>query len=142
MLGSHQGGELVTYVPQEELQLVAKAAEQFRWQRDAIAQDLEAALNICRDYQRILEMLNSNDPNWSKVNQLLTKYKMGHAHTSHAGKIYVDGVDITDHPDSIEGSVTEVVELPASETQELPRATEDKTEAHGYIIEDDDGETD
>ena len=125
-------------MPQEDLQVIAQAAEQFKWQRDEIAKDLEKALNICRDYQRILVMLQANDPNFAEVNRLLTRYKMSHETRAAGGKIYAEGQDITDHPDSIEGSVTEVEELPAGDTRELPSATEDKN----YSIWDDDGETD
>lgn len=120
--------ELTTYVPKEVLERGKRELERILWQRDEIAKDLEKALNICRSYQRILVMLDANDPNWVEVNQLLIRYKMPHEKQSGGGKIFAEGVDITDHPDSIEGSVTEI--------EELPSATEDTR----YIIEDDDGD--
>lgn len=115
-----------------------------KWQRDQIAQDLEAALNMCRQYQRMVSMLGVNDPNWVECRNLLTKYHMPFEHHTNApGKIFAGEKDITLHPDSIEGATVEAEELPAGDDGQIPGQTNiyQLTDGRGgYIIDDDDGD--
>lgn len=74
--------------------------------------DLEKALNLIRGYQRALRTLDAPDSTYVEARQLLTKYGMAVGDTpSPSWRIYHDGEDITEHPDSIEGSTVEVEEL-------------------------------
>lgn len=98
-------------------------------QRDALLVDLEKALNLCRQYQRYISMHGINDPTFVETRGLLTKYRMKFEHPNPIGKVYADGQDITEHPDSIEGTTIEVKELGPVDTRRIE-------------VHDDDGETD
>lgn len=82
--------------------------------RDQIAADLETALNACRQYQRMMAKIEMPDPNFVTVRQLLTKYKMDYTPAAKTARVFVDGVDITEHPDSID-SDADVLELTSEE---------------------------
>lgn len=116
---------------------LARVAEIYEHQRDILAQDLETALNICRSYQQAMVMLGVNDPNWVKIRDLLVKYRMPftdpEGHTT--GQVFVNGHDITVHPDSIEGTTVEVEELPPGGE---PKQIEGQTTIDDFL-EDDDG---
>lgn len=45
---------------------------------EEVGQDLEAALNFIRQYQRAMHMLQAPDPNGHPVQLLLQKYNMNH----------------------------------------------------------------
>lgn len=74
--------------------------------------DLQAALNCIRQYQRALDTLYANDPVLVEANNLLRKYKMPSGHvTDQPSRVYHGSKDITEHPDSIEGSTGPDLEL-------------------------------
>lgn len=54
--------------------VVDKASELF----EEVGEDLEAALNFIRQYQRAMHMLQIPDPNGHPVQFLLQKYNMNH----------------------------------------------------------------
>lgn len=98
----------------------------------AAIEDLEAALNMVRQYQRILAMAELNDPCLVEARRLLTKYGMDHTRPKNTGQIFVDGFDITEHPDSIAGTAIEVEDLPPGD--EPSQITE------ANVVEDDDSD--
>lgn len=75
--------------------------------QDELAADLETALNACKQYQRYAALNERPDPSFVAVRQLLTKYKMDYVPATKTARVYVDGNDITEHPDSIQGSIVE-----------------------------------
>lgn len=87
-----------------------------------IIPDLEQAINLIRDYQRMLDMLGSNDPNLVEAHKLMNKYGMAQERVQ-LYRILVDGIDITEHPDSIEGSTSGVIELESEELPEIEETT-------------------
>jgi hypothetical protein len=100
---------------------MAEALERARQTQGTILSDLEAALNMIRQYQRYLDMLVANDPQLVASRRLLTKYGMATGHNKpQPFRIYDEGRDITEHPDSIEGSVDAVQELPSVPERETP----------------------
>lgn len=70
--------------------------------------DFEEALNLLQQYQRSLRILNSPDPSSYAANKLLKKYRRNPEKVSEFFRIIVDGIDITEHPDSIPGTAVEV----------------------------------
>lgn len=87
--------------------------------------DLETALNLVRRYQEILVELNAPDPGLVAARLLLTKYKMSYTPPGNTARVYADGTDITEHPDSVPGSVAEN-ELPEPDRIELIQTEDGK----------------
>lgn len=84
------------------------ALEKAREIEGTILNDLQAALNLIRSYQRSLDTLLANDPHLVEARALLHKYKMSTGHyKDQPNRIMVDGHDITEHPDSTPGEVWE-----------------------------------
>lgn len=71
--------------------------------------DFQEALNLIQEYQRALNIMAAPDPNIVKANALLRKYRLAPEKITHAFRVIVDGIDITEHPDSIEATGEEVV---------------------------------
>lgn len=95
-------------------------AKDVRDQRDEVAQDLEDALNALRAYQYwFAQVGNMNDPNLELVRRLCLKYNMPAPYDSNAGRVYADGKDITEHPDSIDVDEVTTVELVQTEDGQL-----------------------
>ena len=92
------------HITPEDLAIGAAVKEQ-------IINDLQTALELIQSYQRTLKILSSPDPDTVKARKLLHKYKMISEESSPNYKIYLDGRDITNHPDSIEASSTEEEQL-------------------------------
>ena len=78
---------------------------------ETLAQDLESALNMCRRYHDVLDSLYMNDPHLATLRKLLIKYHMETPGPSRGGVIYAGTQNITDHPDSIEGTVDTQLEI-------------------------------
>jgi hypothetical protein len=76
-------------------------------QTEEIINDFEAALNLIQQYQRVLGMLDSPDPNTVPARRLLNKYNMVATETSKRYRIFLDGRDITDFPDSLPATAVE-----------------------------------
>jgi hypothetical protein len=89
--------------------------------QDELVQDLEDALNLVRRYQAGFVDVGMPDPGLVKARLLLTKYHMEYTPPAGPGRVYADGVDITEHPDSIPG---EAFDIDGSDRMELVR-TED-----------------
>lgn len=84
-------------------------AVDMRDQRDELALDLEMALNICRNYQRVMSTLDVPDQDIPRLRSLLHKYGMEFEQTpKQSFRVFVDGVDITLYPDSIPGDAEEL----------------------------------
>lgn len=96
-------------------------AKDMKGVQDELVEDLEDALNALKIYQYWFAALsNANDPNLVLVRRLLMKYNMGAPEPSQApGKVYADGKDITEHPDSIEGTEVISAELVQTEDGEM-----------------------
>lgn len=120
-LGDIKTPEDLHILPRDEVERrAAKAhywldvAKDLKGVQDELVEDLEAAINALKVYQFwFATMIQANDPNITLVRNLLLKYKMGSSpEPSQApGKVYADGTDITEHPDSIEGSEAISAEL-------------------------------
>lgn len=90
-----------------------------------ILKDLQHALKLVQKYQRNLSMLGAPDPEIVDARNLLRKYGMAYQGWVDAFRVLVDGVDITEHPDSIPGTVASVEEIEDAEViKELPRGDE------------------
>ena len=83
-----------------------------------MALDLKTAIELIRQYQRHLNLMAGPDPSALEANKLMRKYNMSLADLRQLPfRIIVDGVDITEHPDSIPGSVVEPDELESGDEQ-------------------------
>jgi len=79
---------------------------------------LKTAIELIRQYQRHLNLMAGPDPSALEANKLMRKYNMSLADLRQLPfRIIVDGVDITEHPDSIPGSVVEPDELESGDEQ-------------------------
>lgn len=62
-------------------------------EREKVLRDLQDALNLIRDYQRVLAIIGTADPQISKANALLERYGMqGEASASYLGFRRVEGL--------------------------------------------------
>lgn len=83
-----------------------------------MALDLKTALELIRQYQSHLNRLCGPDPSAVEANKLMRKYDMPLADLRQLPfRIYVDGIDITEHPDSIPGSVAVQDELESGDEE-------------------------
>lgn len=114
-------GTVLTRVQQEQLNGLLENQHKLI---DNLMPDLEIALNLIRDYQRTLKSLHCPDKNYVTARNLLTKYGMSVGATpTEEFRVYCDGMDITEHPDSIPGSAAEAEEIDGAETPELVEGT-------------------
>lgn len=98
-----------------------------------ILDDFERALQLIIEYRRALNMLQAPDPFFSEVKRLLRRYKMDTGDSMPTGyKIMADGVDITEHPDSVLGDVVETEEIEESTIYAISQGEE---EIHAAKIE-------
>lgn len=113
----HQDDDL-SERPREEVEAAARKwfdiANDMKTIQEQLVDDLETALNACKQYQRAAAIHEDPDPNFVTVRNLLTKYKMDYVPAAKTARVFVDGVDITEHPDSIEGDA-DVMELTSEE---------------------------
>lgn len=79
-------------------------------QTEEVINDLEQMLNLIQDYQRIIKMLFAPDPHTVETRILLSKYKMGAIESHPAFRVFLDGRDITDYPDSIPATAEEMTD--------------------------------
>jgi hypothetical protein len=73
--------------------------------KEIIMNDFQRALELIQEYQRALDILCSPDPNTVEARKLLNKYNMESLKSADGFKVFLDGRDITDFPDSLPGSV-------------------------------------
>lgn len=76
-----------------------------------VVSDLQLALALIQKYQRALNMVGCPDPEILTANQLLRDHGLAVEKIEHAFRVYTDGIDITEHADSLEGSATEIVDV-------------------------------
>jgi hypothetical protein len=105
----------VVAVPEETMDRYLAQLQDAQGIVTSLAQDLESALNIIRHLSGALEMAMIPNPDIVAINSLLRKYKMPTVGVADGMKVYADGKDITEHPDSVEGDVVETLELVADE---------------------------
>lgn len=109
----------VVPVHMESLVRQADEMREMRRQGGILITDLEIALNLIRRYAAILRDMNVPDPRHVEARQLLRKYGMEAPKAAEGFKVYADGVDITEHPDSIPGMAVEEELVAGVETLEL-----------------------
>jgi hypothetical protein len=99
-------------------------------QRQMLLDDLEAALQLVWSYQRQFSIAQMPDPSVVKARQLLTKWGMPFTATQSPFRIFADGKDITEHPDSIEGTTEEQLSI---EGLDEPERAELVADEHGDL---------
>lgn len=84
-------------------------------QTEEVINDLEQMLNLIQDYQRIIKMIFAPDPHTVETRILLSKYKMGAIESHPAFRVFLDGRDITDYPDSLPATAEEITDAQLAE---------------------------
>jgi hypothetical protein len=105
----------VVGINSRDLEMMHHQMREARGLITTLAEDLESALNIIRHLSGALEMACVPNPDIVTINNLLRKYKMPTVGVAEGMKVYVNGNDITEHPDSVESDVVETLELVADE---------------------------
>jgi hypothetical protein len=85
----------------EQIREVYEAANQ-------VVADLQLALALIQKYQRALNMVGCPDPEILTANQLLRDHGIPVQTITHFFRVYTDGIDITEHADSLEGDAVEI----------------------------------
>ncbi len=97
---------------------------------EEMVKDLQLALKMLQKYQRNLSMLGAPDPEIVDARALLRRYDMAYEGWALAFRVFLDGEDITEHPDSTLGSAEEIVdtELVAPDLPELEGGVDERRE--------------
>ncbi len=84
----------------DTIEITRHQAEVVVQQAAEIKNDLEFAIALIKKYQRNLSMLGAPDPDIVEARRFIQKHGEVYEGWS-VFQIFADGVDITDHPDSI-----------------------------------------
>jgi hypothetical protein len=68
-----------------------------------VSGDLQEALNLIADYQNVIARLMAPDPHINAANPLLKKYGVTPGERNRAFAVLLDGLDITDVSELVEG---------------------------------------
>lgn len=97
-----------------------------------MALDLKRAMELIRQYQRHLNLMAGPDPSALEANKLMRKYGMPLADLRQLPfRVIVDGIDITEHPDSIPATVVEAEELESGDEEIIDAVEVKELEAGG-----------
>lgn len=86
-----------------EIERVAQILQQNVNAVRVVAGDLQEALNLIADYQRVIARLMAPDPHINAANPLLRKYGVTPGERNRMFAVLLDGLDITDVSELLEG---------------------------------------